>query len=168
MRSVETRAERGARLVVSYALQPQRCAAPKFVQRGVTVQKHSQRCVRFTACLEDLRATIVSRARLCESLALPRRDSVSTRRSLAEAILRFGTGSGATGLNRAGASRGASRGPAFVRGVRDARCPSTYFSTCRGPAQWPPAAGPRSGAPRRPRIAESPTTPSSSLGRPDG
>lgn len=42
MRSVEMRAERRARLVVSYTLQPQRGAAPKFVQRGVTVQKHSQ------------------------------------------------------------------------------------------------------------------------------
>ena len=54
MRSVETRAERRAQLVVSYALQPQRGAAPKFVQHLATAQKHSQRCVRFTACLEDL------------------------------------------------------------------------------------------------------------------
>ena len=54
MRSVETSAERRARLVVSYALQPQRCAAPKFVQQLATVQERSQRCVRFTACLEDL------------------------------------------------------------------------------------------------------------------
>jgi len=57
MRSVETRAERRARLVVSYTLQPQRGAAPKFVQHIETVQKHSQRCVRFTAYAEDLRAT---------------------------------------------------------------------------------------------------------------
>ena len=47
--------------------------------------------------------------------------------------------------------------PLFAASAR-ARCPSTYFSTCRGPAQRPPAAGPRSGATRRRRIAKSPTT----------
>ena len=43
--------------MVSYTLRPQRGAAPKFVQRIETVQEHSQRCVRFTAYAEDLRAT---------------------------------------------------------------------------------------------------------------
>ena len=96
MRSVETRAERRARLVVSYALQPQRCAAPKFVQHIETVQKRSQRCVRFTAYEEDLRATSPSRELwLSRRFATPQKPSVSTSRPLTEAILRFGTGSGA-------------------------------------------------------------------------
>ena len=110
-RSVETSAERRARLVVSYTLQPQRGAAPKFVQQFATVQN-----TRNDACASCLSGRpschfTVRRARLRCS-ALPRHGY--TRKPFMYALI-FGRGHSPLrdrfrrdGLNRAGGSRRAS------------------------------------------------------------
>jgi hypothetical protein len=140
--------------VVSYTLQPQRGAAPKFVQRGATAQKHSQRCVRFTA--EDLRATQwhiqLAAARLSDPAEAVWVHVTTFDRGHPPLWDRFRRdGPESCGCE----STSLEARPLFAASAR-ARCPSTYFSTCRGPAQWPPAAGPRSRRLAPPCIAESP------------